>query len=69
MKKSCQVCQRAGKTSSSYITRQTLKVRLYRIRVEVSEGSQIILVCTKCLQRQQLNGRTISGYDRAVSAT
>ena len=69
MKKSCQVCQRTAKSSLSYGDRQTLKVRLHRIRIEVTESSQVVLVCTKCLQRQQLNSRTINGYDTAISVT
>ena len=62
MKKSCQVCRRNAKTSSSFGERPEMKVRLYRIRIEIDGNYQIIFVCSKCLQRQQLNDRTISVY-------
>jgi hypothetical protein len=67
MKKSCQVCRRNAKTSSGFGERPMIKVRLYRIRVEIVGNYQNIFVCSKCLQSQQLNDRTISVYPDRVA--
>ncbi|OEH85224.1 hypothetical protein BHU72_06355 [Desulfuribacillus stibiiarsenatis] len=72
MKKSCQICLRSAKKTwklSDGEYRYSAKVQLHRVRIEIAGKAKLILVCSKCLVRQQINIRTINREEGTLSTT